>query len=210
MLRNTLVRLTALAAVVGAVGFAAASVLTPTASAWDYGSLPNGYSVTTDSGVSGCSPATYVWVNGSGIGCTSDSGFQSALDSYINSTICSVNPAAGGSACVTTTAPTTTAATTTSAATTTTAGGGASGGGTTTAPTGSRGGQATTNAQAPTGTSTTSTVTVTTTVTDATLTSRVSALEQRLAVDEARLDVLESHTTVLGEIKNETPFTDPA
>lgn len=109
----------AAAAAVAIAGFATALMITaPIASAWSWTGLPTGYNVsdsqytTSDGGT--CHRIT---VNGTYIGDNCASGFQAALDAYVNSTICTVNPAAGGSQCVTTTA-TTAAATTTSASTT--------------------------------------------------------------------------------------------
>lgn len=115
-----IVSLAALAAL-GAI--VAALTIAPTASAsWDWTNLPAGYHV-VDASNGPCpdgSGATQHWItlNGTQIfPSTCDSGFQAALDAYVDSTICTVNPQAGGAAC----APTTTAAPTDTVATTTTA-----------------------------------------------------------------------------------------
>src|SRR4051794_27817185 len=89
-----------------AAGFATVLLLwTPAALAWDWNHLPNGYAVTDVNLGGGCHRIT---ISGHLVGSTCDSGFQAALDSYIDSTICSVNPVAGGAACQTTTAVTST------------------------------------------------------------------------------------------------------
>jgi hypothetical protein len=179
------------------------------ASAWNWRSLPSGYSTSavsyTDENGNACQKVS---IDGHYMGdtCTDPGGLAANVDAYVNSTICSVNPAAGGSQCVTTTAPTTTAQTTTSDTTTTTSDPGSTGGGSTTtadAPAGGGASAATTPGQPPA-----TTVTVTTADTD--LAARVTALEQRLDTDEARIEVLASHTTVLGEVKSELPFIRPA
>lgn len=169
----------------GLAGLAAAVALTfpAIANAWDWTHLPAGYTVHDSiyhpSGGGSCDRIT---VNGTYIGDACDTAnFQTALDAYINSTICTVNPAAGGSACVTTTA--TAAATTTTTVATTDPG--------TTSAT-------TTAAAAPVGTApsaTASTQTVTTTetvtVSDPALTARVTTLEAEYAALAARVGAIE-------------------
>lgn len=105
MIRNRILSIAALAALATA-GTLAALAFAPTASAWDWTSLPNGYGVTDNNLGNGCHDIT---VAAHHIGSNCDPGFQGALDAYIDSTICTVNPAAGGAACQ----PTTTAVTTT-------------------------------------------------------------------------------------------------
>lgn len=129
---------TLILAVVLTAGCAAALTLGVTrASAWDWQSLPTGYSVSNYTTV--CHIATDPCVGGEGSTCNHltihgastpwaetdcvNPTFQADLDAFINSTICTVNPAAGGSACApATTAPpaTTTAPVTTNPGATTT------------------------------------------------------------------------------------------
>lgn len=86
----------------------AALLVASTASAWDVSSIPNGYAVITDSGHAGCAGIFYT-INNNAIGCSADSDFGAALNTFIDNTICTVNPSADPQRC----APTTTTATTT-------------------------------------------------------------------------------------------------
>jgi hypothetical protein len=200
-----------------AAGFAVAIALTlpATAIAWDVNSLPAGFAVlhTFDAAAVTCRDYYQVAYaptsTRSGHLCTDSPTFQQDLDAFVDAnytapvTTTAVPPSPTTSTAATTTAPATTDATTTTDPTTTTAATTT----TSTTPT-------TTTAPADTTTAATTTVTVTTTVvtttTDTTLADRVSALEQRQAVDEARIAALESRAgLIIGEPKNVAPFTNP-
>lgn len=200
------------AACVAVCGFLLA-LYAPAAGAWDWSNLPNGYSIRDLNLPNGCHQIT---ISGTLIGSNCDAGFQAALDAYVDSTICQVNPAAGGARCVTTTQ--TTAATSTTPSTT------SPGATTTTTPAGTTVQVTTTVEQPPapqpTGTTTVvvtvvspSTTTVVTVTTPASPDNdtRLTLIEQRLAVLEARVQVIEAQVgQILGEPKNEPPFTSPA
>lgn len=115
----------ALAGLVAAGAFAAL-VVAPTASAWDWMHLPAHYNVSSVSYGTCPGSSSVQWItvsiNGTALGSTCDAGFQAAVDAYVDSTICTVNPQAGGSACAptTTTAPATTTDTTSTTTTTST------------------------------------------------------------------------------------------
>lgn len=155
-----------------AAGFAAAIALTmpAVAQAWDWSNLPNGYGLSSGNLGNGCYE---IAVSGTPIGSTCDADFQQHLDAYIDSTICTVNPAAGQARgmCM----PTTTVAadTTTSAA----------------PPVG------TTTSALPTETVPTTTVTVTVTTTDPTIETRVTALEAQYAALAKRVDAIAQANT---------------
>lgn len=119
----------ALAVVVLALGVAAAMFATPQAHAagdWSWGSLPNGYgtSVVNYSPTPGTN-CHQVSIDGHYMGddCTDPAGLQANVNSYVDSTICTRNPAAGQSHGMCFPQPTTTdapAATTSTDGTTTT------------------------------------------------------------------------------------------
>jgi hypothetical protein len=178
-----------------ASGLAAAAVVAPRARAWDVNNLPAAFHVThtTDSSAATCGEWYSILYapDGTGVGktgaasgrlCTDSPTFQQDVDAFV------VAPcSAPGATCtaVATTAPTTTDATTTTAA--------APPADTTT-----------------TGVVVTVTTSVTTTVTDPTVEARLTAIEQRQAVDEARIAALEAKNgIILGEPKNVAPFTAP-
>lgn len=134
-MKRTLV-ITLLAAVALAGAAFAALVAPSSASAWNWQSLPSGYSVSSyqtcydDQGINHmpscgsipvCDHLTVQSSAGSFTEADCVASFQSDLDRYVDSTICTVNPGAGGQACqpTTTASPTTTGATTTTATTTT-------------------------------------------------------------------------------------------
>lgn len=193
-MRRRILAITSLAALTGA-GVVAALALAPVAlAAWDWHSLPDGYSVTS-SFTTVCHIATDPCVGGEGSICTHLSvsagaagtftetdcvnpTFQSDLDAYVNRTICTVNPAAGGSAC----APATTAqpATTEPPATTTTP------------PTTTAAPPVTTTAPIDPGPPPTTTAVTTATTTAApTLEDRIKTLEDQIAALTNRVDRLE-------------------
>lgn len=162
------------------LGFAAAGLLAPVASAWNWDGLPSGYSVRVASGDPTCVGGRVVRVNGHLIGCTNDSGFQSALDNYINSTICTVNPSADPGLCPPTTTTTTAQTTTTTPTTTTTAAAPVSGG--------------------------TSGGTSTVTVTD----PRVDTLQTQVTNLQAAVAAIQTQLTKLIQILEQWPGIDPA
>lgn len=181
----------AAAAVAGLV--LALLVLAPSASAWDWHALPAGYAITS-SYTTVCHVATDPCVDGEGSTCThlgiSAAGagsfnetdcvnptFQADLDAFVDSTICTVNPAAGGAACqpASTSAPPETA---TQPATTTEP----------TPPATTEPGTTTVETAPPT------TTTLATTIVDpaiAALNDRVAALEQALSALTSRVARLE-------------------
>jgi hypothetical protein len=129
--KSTKARLCALAILAVTGLFAGMGVWPTDASAWDFQNLPNGYTQTdiflpiTDTTQGQCIDVKLSYSDGQGIhrvdlGSNCDPGFQAALDSFVNASICTVNPGAGGSACVTTTQQTTTVQATTDPGTTTT------------------------------------------------------------------------------------------
>lgn len=227
---RTLTHRTIILVAVAAAGLTAAISLTvaPSAKAWDWHSLPSGYGVSSYQLV--CHTATDDCLNGDGSTCDvvtitapnaspgqlsvqdcSDPSFQSEIDSFVDATICAVNPSADPGRCAppptTTAAPpaTTTQATTTTTASTTTSQGATTAPSGGSSPTGS-GGTATTATATPAGPTTT--VTQTVTVEDPTVQQQLTELQQRLAVDEARISALEQKNgQILGEQKNEPPFT---
>lgn len=167
---------------VAAAGLAAAVALgssgaSARSATWGIGNYPNGYSVQSISGDPSCVGGWIYRFNGTLIGCTQDSAFETNLNNYINSTICTVNPSADPTRC----APTTTTATTTvTFATTTTAP-------VDTTPT-------TTAAAPPPPPPVTTTVTVTTTIVDPTIDARIKALEDAYAALKTRVGNLEAAT----------------
>lgn len=209
MIRRLGMRRTAYAAALGILATAGAAVallmFAPVASAWDWMGLPNGYSVADGNLGGGCHQIS---VNGNLIGSTCDVGFQTALNAYVDATICTVNPTAGGAACATTTTATTTQPATTTTvvvtgpppATTTTVTQPV----TTTVETTTQ--TVTVPAAAPTATA--SVVTVTTAID---LATALTLIQQRLDWLEFRVKALEDQVgLILGEEKNEPPFTNPA
>lgn len=175
-----------------AAGFAAAAALTvpSVAQAWDVNSLPAGFTtfVRSDSSGGPCPLAYRIeYVPSlavSGYLCTDSPTFQQDLDAFVD---------ANYTAPVTTNAATTPAATSTVAVTT----------------------DAVTAPQAPstttTATASAETVTVTTVITDPTIDARLTALEQKQAVTDARIAALEANVgIILGEVKSQPPFTNPA
>lgn len=219
MIRRLGMRRTAYAATLGIIATAGAAVALLTfasaASAWDLGSLPAGYGVSSFQTV--CHVATDACVGGEGSTCnhyTITAGstgrqlaetdcvnptFQADLNAFVDSTVCAVNPLAGGSACQTSTSTTTTTVaqtTTTTPITTTVAVPPA---------------DPTTTTVAVTTPGYTATVTVTVPAVATDLTARVNLIEQRLLVLEARTQALEDQVgLILGEPKNMAPFTNPA
>lgn len=203
---------------VAAAGAVTASLSFPhTASAWDWHSLPAGYGVSSyttvcDAQTDPCitdgmtcnhltvtapnaTPHTFAETD-----CVNPS-FQADLDGFVDATICTVNPSAGGTACAPATTTTAVSATTTATVAQTT--------------TSASPAQTTTVTQtAPTNTVTVTNVAAATapaaTPGTSDLDARLTAIEQRLDVDEARIQALEDHVAVLGETKNEPPFTNPA
>lgn len=149
---------------------------------WDWEHLPNGYSESVaayhnpdPNGTTGT--CFRVTIDGHYIGDTcTDADFQQKLNAYIDSTICTVNPAAGQQRgmCI----PTTTNATTT------------------TTPTGT---DATTTTTPPAGETTTTpptqTVTVTVTITDPAIDQRLTALEANYAALARRVDAIAQANT---------------
>jgi hypothetical protein len=223
-----------LLAAVAALGLTVGLLSFPSvASAWDWHSLPAGYSSGSRQVV--CHVATDPCIGGEGSICNLvtvraypagggaqiaildqladcvNANFQVIFDAFIDSTICQVNPAAGQAAglCAppaTTTAPATTEppATTTAATTTPVT--------TTTTVAAEPSTTTTASVEAPPAPPTvTTTVTTTVVVADPALELRVSALEQRQAVAEGRIAVLEANTGMIqGESKSEAPFNRPA
>jgi hypothetical protein len=183
---------------VTAAGFAAALTLTAhPARAWDWTSLPNGYNVrvTNYPNASGDGSTCHkVSVDGHAMGddCVDNAGMYAAIDAYIDSTICTVNPAAGGSRCVTTTSSTAPATTTAASTTTTTSTSSTTTQSQSEAP--AQGAAAATTEQAPAPPAATTTVVVTTTtpadVQD--LTARLDKLAAELAALTTRLDRVEA------------------
>lgn len=189
MIRNTL---TILAALTAGVAAAVTLTLPHDAKAWSITNLPAAFHVSHISGGSGCSPYySIIYLAGDGTGavspdlCDNSPTFQQDLDAFVDSPCTAV-----GATCTPPPPPPpppTTAASTTDASVTTTE-------------------------------TTTATVTVTDPATTtapttnddvlAKLSARVSALEQRQTVDEARLATIEQRLGIIvGESKNLAPFT---
>lgn len=187
MRRTVFAGLLAFTASAGAA-FALLAFASP-AFAWDWMNLPNGYSVADSNLGNGCHGIT---VNGNLIGSTCDPGFQTALNAFVDSTVCVVNPAVGGSACqpkTTTTAPVVQT--------------------TTTAPVLPPADPVTTTVVVTTP-AYTDTVTVTVPAAATDLTGRVDLIEQRLLAVEGRTQALEDQIgLIIGEPKNVAPFTNP-
>lgn len=90
-------------------GVVVALSLAPAAAAWEWTNLPNGYSVYVSSYQNADGSTCHiVRIDGRLMGddCVDAAAMYVAIDAYVNSTICTKNPAAGGAAC----APATTAA----------------------------------------------------------------------------------------------------
>lgn len=174
-----------LAALAAAGAIAAALIAAPTAAAsWDWMHLPAHYNVSSVS-YGTCPGSGILWrtvsINGVSMGSTCDAGFQAAVDAYIDSTICTVNPDVGGSACTptTTTIAATTGTTTTDPAVTTTI--------TTTTTTAADPGSSTPTTTQPIQTSTTTAVDPQV----AAINARVDQLEQQIAMLTSRVGRLE-------------------
>lgn len=166
----------------------AAAVFTTSAHAdgghWTLNTLPQGYNFTETQDADTACYAVILIAGQVLRGDTCDPNFPAALDAFVNATVCTVNQQAGFAAgvCDAPAPPVTTPAPAPAPA-------------------------------PPVVTPPTQTVTETVTVieTDPTVDARLTALEQHDAVTDARLTELELKTgQILGEQKNETPFTDPA
>lgn len=216
-------------------GIAAAVALTlpSMAKAWDWQSLPTGYFVSNYTTT--CNTATDPCVHGNGSTCNHltvgtngvagtfsetdcvNPGFQSDLDAFVGSTICAVNPSAGGQACApattSTTASTTSATITTTTTTTASAPAPVT---TTTAAASADPAPVVVPAQVVTVTTPTSTETVTvpavtTPSVPSSVSEAISLLQQQIMVLEGRVQAIEQHLGfIVGEEKNELPFTAPA
>lgn len=217
---------------VAAAGLAAALLIFPAVgqSAWNWQSLPTGY--VSSSFQTTCHTATDPCVNGEGSTCNhvtiSGAGvrqfaetdcvnptFAADVDAYVDSTICTVNAAAGGQACAPTTtatpAPTTTvAATTTTPAVTTTPAPVATTTAAAAAPAPVTVPAQTVTVATPTSTETVTVPAVTTPAVPSTVADAISLLQQQIMVLQGRVQAIEQHLgLIVGEEKNETPFTEP-
>lgn len=193
-----------------------------TALAWDISSLPAGFHVINGHQISGTTCNFYYVIETtsgpfdiSSNLCTDSLTLQADIDSFVDAHVCVVNPAADQPLCnpttstTTTTTPSTTVvvtlpATTTTVASTTTST-------TTQTTTVTTPGQQTTPGQTTTASSqqTVSTVTVTTANLD--LGAALNLIQERLDELDARVTALEAQVgVIIGEEKNEPPFTNPA
>lgn len=192
-----------------AVGALSAGAFSPAAQAWDVNALPGGFSASHlfDSGATACSDYYTIQFAGgkSGPICAGSPSFQADVDSFVDAHVCTVNPGADPALCSPPPPiPKSTTSTTTVVIT---------------APV------ITTPANPPAGTTTTSPAITTTpavtvpapvvstvTVTTATdLAAALTLIQQRLDWIEFRINALEDQVgLILGEEKNELPFTAPA